>query len=346
MKARFIHQMTRLKLIFIILLICFSAGCQFSEEQKAEAEIHFIDTGNSDAILIKQGNQAALIDGGDNDDEELIPAYIKKQGINQLDYLFVTHPDADHIGGLDAVVEAIKIKQVYVGNGKAETKTYRDFIEALMHKNLTPSVPLLNSTFQMGNSSFKVMSVAHAKDVNNTSLVLLYINGKDKLLFMGDVGEAIEKNIRPGKIDLLKVGHHGSKNSTSRDFLKDIQPQYAVITAGVNNKYGHPHKETMERLKALAIPVYRTDEGGDLLFISTGNGIETKGEANSYLPGSSQGDAINTDSQKEEVFQNTRVYFTVNGTKYHRLSNCSGMKSPVEGSLKEVGDRTACSKCY
>jgi beta-lactamase superfamily II metal-dependent hydrolase len=324
----------------------------YSETSRQQTEIHFIDTGSSDAILIKQGDKAALIDGGDNDDEVLLPEYLKKQGVEELQYIFATHPDADHIGGLDGVVKALKVHSVYVGNGQAETKTYRDFIQALMDQGLTPSVPLLGSEFIMGESNFKVLSVAHDKDVNNTSLVLLYTNGEDKVLLMGDADQGIEKTIKAEKVNLIKVGHHGSSTSTGKAFLEQIKPEYAVITVGTDNQYGHPHQETMKTLKSLNIPVYRTDEEGDLLFVSTGTGITTTHHAGSYTSGDEKSldkeNIVMMSSQQKEIVvsHNEKVYFTTQGKKYHKDPACSGMKSPQQGIVTEVGNRTACSKCY
>ncbi len=247
-----------------------------------KAEIHFINTGNSDAILIQEGSKAALIDGGDNDDESTVVSYLKKQGVNELKYIFATHPDADHIGGLDAVVDSIPVKSIYVSNGEANTKTYADFITSMANKGLNPSVPLLNSEFKLGKSKFKVLSVANEKDINNNSIVLEYTNGNDKILFMGDAGREIESSINVSDVDLLKVGHHGSRTSSDSSFIKKANPEYAVITVGANNRYGHPHKETMNTLKNNNIEVHRSDECGDIIFISTGNGLEVNCKIGSY----------------------------------------------------------------
>ena len=230
------------------------------EELSSNSEIHFINTGNSDAILIIKDGKAALIDGGDNDDEDLVSSYIKKQGISELEYVFATHPHADHIGGLDRVAKEIKINKLYVSNGEAETKSYRDFINAAASKGLYPSVPLLGSKFDLAGSTFEVLSVANTNDPNNNSIVLLYTNGNDKILLMGDAEKEVEQNLNVGDIDLLKVGHHGSYSSSSKLFIDKINPEYAVILVGEDNKYGHPHKETMDTLKEKGLEVHRSDE--------------------------------------------------------------------------------------
>ena len=244
------------------------------EKLSSNSEIHFINTGNSDAILIIKDNKAALIDGGDNDDEDLVSSYIKKQGISELEYVFATHPHADHIGGLDRVAKEIKINNLYVSNGEADTKSYRDFINAAVSKGLYPSVPLLKSKFDLAGSTFEVLSVANTNEPNNNSIVLLYTNGNDKILLMGDAEKEVEQNLNVGDIDLLKVGHHGSYSSSSKPFIDKINPEYAVILVGEDNKYGHPHKETMDTLKEKGIEVHRSDECRDIIFTSTGNGLE------------------------------------------------------------------------
>ena len=339
------------------------------EELSSNSEIHFINTGNSDAILIIKDGKAALIDGGDNDDEDLVSSYIKKQGISELEYVFATHPHADHIGGLDRVAKEIKINKLYVSNGEAETKSYRDFINAAASKGLYPSVPLLGSKFDLAGSTFEVLSVANTNDPNNNSIVLLYTNGNDKILLMGDAEKEVEQNLNVGDIDLLKVGHHGSYSSSSKLFIDKIDPEYAVILVGEDNKYGHPHKETMDTLKEKGIEVHRSDECGDIMFTSTGNGLEVDCKEGSYSTGASskynktentikmesnissiQNENIisNNNSSESTTIENTNsnvVYWTKTGKKYHSNPNCSGMKSPIEGTITE-SQRIPCSKCY
>lgn len=319
-----------------------------------EAQIHFINTGNSDAILIKQGDNAALIDGGDNDDESTIVNYLKKQGVTKLDYLIATHFHADHIGGLDAVVNNIKVDKAYVSNGSATSKTYKDFINSMANKGVYPSVPLLNSEFKLGTSTFKVLSVANTGDKNNDSIVLLWQNGNDKVLLTGDIEAEIENKLNVGKVDLLKVPHHGSSSSTTDFLLNKTNPKYAVIQVGENNSYGHPHKETMEKLESRGIEVHRNDECGTIVFTSTGDGLEVdckKGSYDSINEGVLSNDNISSDnstgtsnSDKVNDTNNIKVYWTDGGSKYHLDPNCSNMSNPHSGTVEE-SKREACKKC-
>lgn len=246
-------------------------------------EIHFINTDNSDSILIK-GEKNVLIDGADNDDEDFLVNYIKKEGILELDYIIATHSHADHIGGLDSVVKNLDVNTVFVSNGSSDTKTYKDFINALANKKLFPSVPLEDTKFDLGNGAYmQFFNTNGGSDTNNQSLVTLYINGNDKFLFTGDADTETEDEIlsKLPDINVLKIGHHGSRTSSSEEFLDKTKPEYAVITVGKDNKYGHPHKATMEKVRNRNIEVHRTDECKDIIFTSTSNGVTT-----SCIPGS------------------------------------------------------------
>lgn len=335
-----------------------------------EAQLHFIDTGNSDSILIIQGSKAALIDAGDNDDEKRVVNYIKNCGISELEYVFATHPHSDHIGGLDAVVNSIKVKNIFVSNGDANTKTYYDFVNAMANKGLHPSVPLLNSEFKLGSAYFKVLSVANADNLNNDSIVLEFINGKDKALLMGDAEKEIEANLNPGDVDLIKVGHHGSHSSSSKAFLERVTPEYAVITCGKGNMYGHPHRETMETLKNMNIEVHRSDECGNIVFKSSGNGFSVNCKKGSFTPGSSE-KSKNTNNNRNytkkinntpipdpkpqpivesKITNNSEVvYWTPKGKSYHSSKDCptlSRSKTILSGSQAESGKSDPCDRCH
>ena len=255
------------------------------EEELIEAEVHFINTGNSDAILILQDGKTALIDAGDNDDESLMVDYLNNLEIKKIDYLVNTHPDADHCGGIDAVINNFNIGAFFVGNGSADSKTYADVITAAANKGINPSVPLEESKFELtSNSYIQFFNTKGGKDSNESSLVTLFVNGEDKFLLTGDAGEETENKIlsKMQDVDVLKVGHHGSKNSTTQSFLDKVSPEYAVILTG-KNEYGHPHSEVLTRLESANIKIHRSDECGDIIFKSSGQGVSTECAKGSYL---------------------------------------------------------------
>lgn len=323
-------------------------GGQQPEVAAIAAQVHFIDTGNSDSILIINGDKSVLIDGGDNDDEALVSSYIKNQGIESLTYVIATHPDADHIGGLDAVLNSIPVENLFVSNRSAESKTYRDFINAAANKGINPSVPLEGSEFKLTDNSYiKFFNTDGGRDANESSLVTLFINGNDKFLFMGDAESETEKQIATSlsQVDVLKVGHHGSKTSTTESFLERVAPKYAILLVGANNKYNHPASEVMSKLENKKIEVHRSDECGHIIFESTGKGISTSCGVGSYTPGdkekatTSSGDRVNnTSSSNSSSLNNSSAQSTNNegtfsgkfiitqtGTKYH-LPSCSTIK--------------------
>lgn len=255
------------------------------EEEFTEATVHFINTGNSDAILILQDDKSVLIDAGDNDDESLMVNYLNNLEIKKIDYLVSTHPDADHCGGLDAVINNFEIGTFFVGNGSSDSQTYTDVINATANKGINPSVPLEESKFELtSNSYIQFFNTAGGSDSNESSLVTLFVNGEDKFLLTGDAGTETENKIlsKMQDVDVLKIGHHGSKNSTTQSFLDKVNPEYAVILTG-KNSYGHPHSEVLSKLESANIEIHRSDECGDIIFKSTGEGVSTECDKGTYL---------------------------------------------------------------
>lgn len=251
-----------------------------------EGKIHFINTGNSDAILIENNGKFAMIDTGNTDDDSTVKSYLQNQGVEKLDYLILTHFHADHIGSADTVISDFEVETTLVPNGDADTQVYKDYINALSNKGLQPSVPLEGSKFELGSATLTVYNTeGGSSNENNNSLVVLYENGEDRALFMGDAESEVESKLSIGDVDLLKVGHHGSNTSSSESFINDVNPEYAVILVGQPNQYGHPNQETLSLFEAKEIPVYRTDEQGDIVFVSTGKGLTTDLKAGSYKVG-------------------------------------------------------------
>lgn len=334
-----------LSLLFILTLM-FNTVLGFATQVPKKVEIHFIDTGNSDSILIKDNGKTMLIDGAENDDEKLVVDYLKSQDIKKLDYVVLTHPDADHVGGLDNVIKNLEIGTVLIGNGSATTKTYKDFLQAAIDKKLKPSIPL-DKEFTLGEGKFKFYNQkSQAKDVNDRSLVMLYTFGEHKFLFTGDAGVDVEKTLplkEIGDIDVLKVGHHGSKTSSSKNFIDSIKPEYSIICVGKDNKYGHPNKETLETLKNTKI--YRTDLNGNIVLTSDGKTITVKTDKADKDTATTN----NTQSTKPVATtssDSTVVYITKTGKKYHK-ETCKTLKSKIKSTLKEAKEKglTACGVC-
>ncbi|WP_374019580.1 ComEC/Rec2 family competence protein [Paenibacillus thiaminolyticus] len=275
-----------LTLIFAILLsACSSVNPAVHETVQPQQpvgtlEVFYLDVGQGDSTLIKTPKgQHILIDGGDNHKGKDVVEYLESLGITQLDVVIATHPDADHIGGLDTVIDAIPVKSVYAPKVSHTTKTYRDFLMAVKNRGLKIKTAKagLDIPLEGVTAEFVAPVAEYGKDLNAWSAVLRLTYGNTSFLFTGDAEARSEADMlkQPETLhaDVLKVGHHGSDTSTSQEFLDAVQPAYAVISAGMDNKYGHPKKVVMNRLKKAGVEIYRTDKQGTITAISDGKNI-------------------------------------------------------------------------
>lgn len=238
-------------------------------------EVHFIDVGQGDATLIKSGEHAMLIDAGDNSKGTTVQLYLKKQGIEKLDYLVLTHTDADHIGGADVIVTKYDIDTIFLGDFEKDNQTYRELMEAIEYRNMNYSVPEVGSEYQLGNASFTIIAPNFTYDnPNDTSIGLVLRNGENTFLFSGDAEAEAEADILSNgmdiDIDVYHAAHHGSSTSSTQAFLKAMTPIYSVISCEKNNSYGHPHRETLDSFQSMGIEVFRTDEQGSIVAYSDG----------------------------------------------------------------------------
>jgi competence protein ComEC len=242
--------------------------------------VYFIDVGQADSILIKAKDQAMLIDAGNNDDGELVTGFIKDLGIDTLEYIVATHPHEDHIGGMDTVINTFEIKKIIMPKVEHSTKTYEDMLEAVLNNGLKITSPVPGTRFDIGEGEFTILAPNRSRydDINDYSVVIKLQYKNTAFLFTGDAGiESETEMLDKGydlKADLLKVGHHGSRYSTSEEFLNAVQPETAVISGAKDNMYGHPSPETIDRLRQAGVRVYRTDEAGTIAAVSDGEKIE------------------------------------------------------------------------
>ncbi|MDQ7785899.1 MAG: ComEC/Rec2 family competence protein, partial [Desulfomonilaceae bacterium] len=236
--------------------------------------VHFIDVGQGDAALVQTpSGGTVIIDGGDR----AVVEYLRKQGVDTIDVMVSTHPHADHIGGLITVLERFPVKKVVDPGVPHTTQTYEEYLTLLLKKD----VEFIEGGHGMEIEVDPVITLeiygpveVSEEDLNNSSIVirLAYVNGDFSVLFTGDMMEEAEKTFCDLNVDVrstvLKVGHHGSRASTSKEFLQRVSPEAAVISSGAGNSYGHPHPETLQRLSGLS--VYRTDRHGDVVIRSDG----------------------------------------------------------------------------
>lgn len=262
----------------------------------SDMEVHFIDVGQGDSTLIKAGDHAMLIDAGDNSEGTAVQSYLNSQNVDKLDYVIGTHPDADHIGGLDVIIYKFDCKKVFMPDIASDTKTYDDVIQALKSKNQKAQVPKLGRTYSLGDATFTVIAPVkeYGNETNNWSIGIVLQYGENRFLFTGDAEKEAEDDILAKgediSADVYKASHHGSKTGSSDDFLDKVNPEYAVISCGEENKYGHPSAQTLNNFRSRGIKTFRTDNQGTIVAYSDGKNITWNASPDTtWTPGEPKG---------------------------------------------------------
>ncbi|MFS0575777.1 S-layer homology domain-containing protein [Sporosarcina sp. 179-K 3D1 HS] len=246
--------------------------------------VHFIDVGQGDAILIQAPNgKNMLIDGGPASAGNKVVSFLKSKGVTTLDVVIATHPDADHIGGLKAVLNSFKVNR-FIDSGKAHTtQTYFDMLSLIEAKNIPFTVATTGASvdFDPNLTTTILHADEQAADSNDASIVTRVVYDSVSFLFMGDAGASLEKDIISNynvKSTYLKAGHHGSNTSSSVAFLNAVKPAGTILSYGKDNSYGHPHADVVQRLKAVGSKMYSTAASGEITVTTNGttHSVSTK----------------------------------------------------------------------
>lgn len=281
-----------LVIVSILLAILTFSACDLlgltepaaSSPPSSDLKVTFIDVGQADATLIQSDSSTMLIDAGSNSAANGLVSTLENLGVDRIDVLVGTHPHEDHIGGMDVVIDEFEIGQIFMPDITADTRTFEDVLESIENKGLSITLPVAGSSFTLGSAEWTILAPQSERysDTNNYSIVIRMVHGENSFIFMGDAHRESEEEILNSGLtlqsDVIKIGHHGSRSSTSVEFLDAVSPEYAVISVGENNTYNHPHEETLETLSQANIQVYRTDLSGDITFISDGVNLTVETE--------------------------------------------------------------------
>ncbi|MBR6632696.1 MAG: MBL fold metallo-hydrolase [Clostridia bacterium] len=311
-------------------------------ENSSTFEVHFIDVGQADASLILCDGKSMLIDGGNVEDSNLIYSYLKKNEVTHLNYVVATHAHEDHVGGLSGALNFATVDTVYCPVKSYSSDAFNNFVKNVEKRNAEITVPEVNSSFLLGSAEVVILACNSTDDTNNSSIVLKITYGETSFLFTADAEREAEEIILEQEFDLsatvLKVGHHGSENSTTYPFLREIMPEYAVISVGKNNSYGHPTEEALSRLRDADVKVFRTDLQGDIICTSGGKTVsftvDRNADADTLVGIEKETDTVSPtpDAQPEKTEAITTDYIgNINTEKFH-YPDCSSVKRMKESN--------------
>lgn len=250
-----------------------------------EMAVHFIDVGQGDATLFQTPQGSVLVDCSKSEYGDDIIAYLNSQGVTELEYFIITHPDDDHMGAAAYVLENIRVKN-FVMNGQTKTtQFFKKALDVLEEKQINSLIAVPGDVFTVGALQMKIYGpqqhLVDSEEWNEASLIIHATYGERSFLLTGDAekeGEAdllkyYKDNI---KCDVFSAGHHGSRTSNSPELLAAAKPTYVVISCGAGNDYGHPHQEALDAFADIGATVYRTDKQGTILFITDGKELTKK----------------------------------------------------------------------
>lgn len=250
----------------------------YTEKANGTLEVDFIDVGQGDSALLSCQDHYMLIDGGNSAASNKIYSILDRKNISYLDYIIITHVDADHCGGIAGALKKTQVGTCYCSEKVGDTKAWQNVLKALSNKGKEITIPEVNTKIKLGEVSITFLApIINTHSDNNNSIVCRVDFGQTSFMFTGDAEQEEEQELISSganlKTDVLKVSHHGSSKCSSVNFINKVMPKYSIISVGKNN-YGHPGQETINRLKSINSIIYRTDQTGDIIIKSDGKDLK------------------------------------------------------------------------
>lgn len=252
---------------------------QDSEETGGRMEVTFLDVGQGNAVLVECDGLYLLVDGGDREYSSFVVSSLKQEGVTELDYVIASHYDADHLSGIVGVLNAFPCDQVLAPEYVADTKIYQSFCDVITEREIPLAYPMMGDSYRLGDAEFTIVcpdAYDYTED-NDNSIGIRLVYGENSFLICGDAGEEVEEVMRISGLaiesDVYLANHHGSGTSSSEKFMRAVDPDAVVISAGADNSYGHPSARVMEEIRASGAALYRTDLQGTLTAVSDGSVI-------------------------------------------------------------------------
>ena len=266
---------------------------------KGECNVWVLDVGQGSSTLVESDGEYMLIDGGDSDKSSYLVSYLKKKEITNFKYVIATHYDADHLNGVVGALNVFDVENVICPEYTTTTRVYNSFISIMDNKKINRIQPIVGETYSLGRGEFTIIAPNSTgySNVNDYSVGIRFKYNNKSFLVAGDATNISEEEIVNNSIDINSdvyiVNHHGSSGSSSSEFLNKIDPEYAVISAGKGNAYGHPAYKTLKKLNKIGAKIYRTDIEGEIEFSFTEKEIQFNKDSYNKLE---SGEKINKDS--------------------------------------------------